>query len=185
MHPLLHLTHPLRAGRLRARRMQLRRSALAEVPIAPSADPGEQTRPIADRAERALTIVGRRMRIIVDPGARVLIDLGRRARTTPTIAQARTTRITALVRTILTTVAEPTRITALVRTTPTTAGERMPITAPVRTTPTIVEPRMRPKVGLAEPIGISQQEPRQLLSRTVGVRHSVRTARSVPSRLTG
>ena len=176
MHPLLHLTHPLRAGRLRARRMQLRRSALAEVPIAPSADPGEQTRPIADRAERALTIVGRRMRIIVDPGARVLIDLGRRARTTPTtvaeqtptIAQARTTRITALVRTILTTVAEPTRITAL-----------------VRTTPTIVEPRMRPKVGLAEPIGISQQEPRQLLSRTVGVRHSVRTARSVPSKLTG
>src|SRR5437879_1475591 len=119
MHLLRHPMRPLQAGRHRARRGQLQRSARAEVPIAPSADLGEQARPIADRAERALTIVGRRMRIIVDPAARVLTDLGRRARTTrttaaepPTIAQARTTRITALVRTILTTVAEPTRITA-------------------------------------------------------------------------
>src|SRR5437868_2548238 len=151
MHLLRHPVRPLRAGRHRARRGQLQRSARAEVPIAPSADLGDQARPIAGQAERALTIVVQRMRIIADLAARALTDLGRWVRTTPTttaeqmptIALVRTTPTTvaeqmptiALVRTTLTTVAVQMPITALVRTTLTTVAERTPITVLVRTTP--------------------------------------------------
>src|SRR5216684_768734 len=130
MLPLPRPMRPLQAGRRRARRGQLQRSALEEMPITLSGPAVMRT--IVGLVERALTIVGKRMRIIVDPAARVLTGLGRRARTTPTTA------------------AEQTRTIAQARTTRTTVAEPTPTTALVRTTPTIVEPRMRPKVGLAE-----------------------------------
>src|SRR6266481_4673447 len=110
------------------RRTRLQRSARVAAPIAPSADLVGQTRPTVGLVERALTVVGQRMRIIADPAARALTELDRQAGTTPTTA------------------AERMPTTARARTTPTIAAERMPTIARAQTTPTTAPVQTMPIV---------------------------------------